>query len=608
MKKKIALILALLLALSLFAGCNGGGGGGGAAAPTDAPAATQVPEATKAPSATPDKGETLPSSEPAPAEEDEGPFHLPAGKYEKDANGYPVSKYVYEQPLCDNDTIITKWTVCYTPQYIPEGGWGEVPTWKMVREYTGVHCEYNLVDSANRSENFSVLLASDDLDDVMDQAVNFYKQGTMKNGVEDGYFANFYNYLDYLPNYMWEIKDRSQNNKNIKGKLFYDNTTIPTLYGLVCNPCSAMGYFLRQDWLDALGMGKAIDYTTYEDVHKAVTAFKVNMSNNQYNQCEIYPFYISQNVESYQGAFFSGMDTTVYTATMSYPRIKDGVVDFCGTTEDDKEAMTLLSTWYAEGLISPNFHAFTGGTDVDAGQHTDGLGAYLLNVSALITSEDANLDPNTDWEPIPRTKKTNDMVIRYGYAKAADNFSYGSACVSAKCENIPLACSWIDWCFSEFGSDFVSWGPEGYLWEYNDQGERRLTEWCLNHEATPSWIMCIYGSSGLTNCHLFFNWRNYYTDTGMRQLACYDVFFVKDYKGEYDWPDAVTFENEEKEETTALFADLNTYFSENYNAFIDGAKPMSEWDSYIQGLYDFGYERIKEIYQTAYDRYEARGL
>ena len=85
MKKTIALILALLLALSLLAGCNGGGGGGGTTTPTDAPAATQAPAtkapATKAPAATPDKGETLPTSEPAPAEEDEGPFHLPAGKF-----------------------------------------------------------------------------------------------------------------------------------------------------------------------------------------------------------------------------------------------------------------------------------------------------------------------------------------------------------------------------------------------------------------------------------------------------------------------------------------------------------------------------------------------
>ncbi len=70
----------------------------------------------------------------------------------------------------------------------------------------------------------------------------------------------------------------------------------------------------------------------------------------------------------------------------------------------------------------------------------------------------------------------------------------------------------------------------------------------------------------------------------------------------------MTFENEERDETTAIFADLNTYFTENYSAFIDGAKPMSEWDSYIQGLYDFGYERIREIYQAAYDRYVARGL
>ena len=83
MKKYIALVLALLLALSLFAGCNNGStpsGGDATAAP-----ATQAP-ATKAPATqAPDNGgESSGDGTPAPAEEDEGPYHLAAGKYEKD--------------------------------------------------------------------------------------------------------------------------------------------------------------------------------------------------------------------------------------------------------------------------------------------------------------------------------------------------------------------------------------------------------------------------------------------------------------------------------------------------------------------------------------------
>ncbi len=429
MKKYIALVLALLLALSLFAGCNNGStpsGGDATAAPVTQAPATKAP-ATQAPADGNQGGEET----PAPAEEDEGPYHLAAGKYEKDAEGWPVAKYNYDRPLCDNDEILTNWTTCYTPQYIPEDGWENIPTWRQMREFTGVHMEYNIIDSSNRSENFSVLLASDELDDIMDQASSFYKQGTMKQGIEDGYFANYYDYIDYLPNYMWELNERSHHNKDLKGKVFYDKTTIPVLYGMVCNPCPAMGYFMRQDWLDELGLGKAEDIKTYDQVYNAVKAMKVNMSNNQYNNGEIFPFMIMSVVETYQGVFFSGMDTTVYTSSMMYPRVINNKVEFCGTTADDKEAMTLLSTWYSEGLISPNYSSFVAGEDYDAGQHDDGVGCYILNVSSVVESEVNSKNPNCRWDPIPRTKRTEDQVLKYGYAKAADDFSYGSACVSA---------------------------------------------------------------------------------------------------------------------------------------------------------------------------------
>ena len=61
--------------------------------------------------------------------------------------------------------------------------------------------------------------------------------------------------------------------------------------------------------------------------------------------------------------------------------------------------------------------------------------------------------------------------------------------------------------------------------------------------------------------------------------------------------------DEEREETNQLFTDLNTYYEENYVAFVDGSKPLSEWDSYLNDIKSFGYDRIQELYQTAYDRY-----
>jgi hypothetical protein len=38
---------------------------------------------------------------------------------------------------------------------------------------------------------------------------------------------------------------------------------------------------------------------------------------------------------------------------------------------------------------------------------------------------------------------------------------------TAKCENLPLAVSFIDWAYSEYGADWTNWGSEGELWEYD---------------------------------------------------------------------------------------------------------------------------------------------
>ena len=115
MKKTLALALALLFVLALFAGCNNGG-----STPTTAPDGGSNTPATQAPNG---------GNQPAATEEpvDEGPYHFAAGKYEKNADGFPVEKYVYDRPITDNDDVLTKWTTCYTPQYIPEDGWASIP-------------------------------------------------------------------------------------------------------------------------------------------------------------------------------------------------------------------------------------------------------------------------------------------------------------------------------------------------------------------------------------------------------------------------------------------------------------------------------------------------
>jgi hypothetical protein len=52
---------------------------------------------------------------------------------------------------------------------------------------------------------------------------------------------------------------------------------------------------------------------------------------------------------------FAGFDTFVWAKDLSFRRIVDGKVQFCGTTDDDKDAMTLLNSWFSKGFIDPNY-------------------------------------------------------------------------------------------------------------------------------------------------------------------------------------------------------------------------------------------------------------
>ena len=595
-KKRAALLLALLLLLGLFAACSNGGGGGNETA-TQAPA-TQAP-GTQAPA----------TQTEAPPEEDEGPYHFAKG-YATDAEGWPLEKWVYDRPLTDNDETFTRWSTLYKPQYLPEGGMNSIETWQKVAEWTGVHIEYDLVDSANRSQNFAVLLASDDLREITDQGMYMYS-GTVEQSLEEGYFADLWDYRYLMPCFMYEIHERSKTNPDCLNTLFYKKSHLTTLYGLVINPVPTMGYVVRGDWLDTLGLGSSLDIETWDQMHDIMTAFKVNMSNNQYGNGELFPFFIYSVGESTPGYNFTGYNTVLYMSSCAYTRVMNGKVELCGTTDDDKALMTMLHQWYEEGLINPNFQSYVIGSDYEAGGRMDWIGAQPQTPGAVRQDEESSVDPNTRWDPVHRTKRTADQELNYG--NRIGETHYGSANLSAKSHNLELLCAYMDWWMSDWGGEWTSWGPEGsgidagegYCWFYNEKGERQLTDWVMTHDAGAMWIMIIYCNNNLVEYCLHDISRSYKYPGGDREWEFYNVWRIPGYRGLYDWPTGIVFSDEQTDEMNNLRTDMTTYFTENYVSFLTGVKPLSEWDSFISDMKTFGMDQLLAIYQAEYDKYIA---
>jgi putative aldouronate transport system substrate-binding protein len=574
------MLLVLAFAFALFAGCGNkaenNGGSSAAAAGNDTAQ---------------NAGTETDAAESTPAAEEESPYNFATG-VELNADGYPVSKYVYELPLSTTDEKFTMWTTCYSPELIPEEGFGSLPMQAGVREMTGVNIEYNVVSAATRQENFAVNLNSDSLDDIIIQGGFFYTTGTLRQAVDDGYFANLIDYKDYMPCYLYENYAASKTNPDILNYIYYDAETMPVIYGRYKEVNPNMGFYLRQDWLDKLGLGLAEDVKTYEQLTDIMAAFKTE-------QPEAYPMFMFSAIEL-DSYMFTGYNTYIVGTGLSNKRVVDGKVQFCGTTDDCGLAMAQLADWYAKEYVNPNYLSAVAGQSYNDGTEDNTTGVFPC-LASTIGAESSN--PDAVWAPMPKPLLTEDQVIHFGQSDLG--FHYGSTAISAKCANIPLVVTWVDWWFSDEGSDFTNWGPEGFIWEYNDKGERELTDFILTQQVGTAVAMSVYLCSFLADACLFDNNRHYAYPGGEAITKSFEVWKIKNYDGAYAFPASIKLSAEDGEAAATIMQDLNTYFAEQIYLFVDGSRPINEWDAFQTELDAFGLSDVTAIWQAQYDTYLA---
>ena len=578
-KKALALVLAAMLILSVFAACGGGNENSTPNSKAD----------NSTPVSTPDDGKEPENSD------------VNNGETELNENGYPVST-VYKgetngqsYPLVSEKVTLTYW-------YPMAGSMGELANfndgefWKWYEEKTNVHIEFIVPASGTENEAFNLLFASDDMPDVLytSPASQAYRTG-QDAAIEDGYFADMMDHLDIAPNYVsWlnSMEDFGRAAKSDTGKMY-------GMWGLWDTmgeyAVADQGISIRKDFLDAVGMDVPV---TYDDWDAVLTAFKEQLGVEA-------PLYTSKYGIDY-GEFMAGYDTAPYWY------MRDGKVQYGPLDDQYKDYLTLLADWYKRGLLDPDF-ATRQSTGVAADNDmmlNDKVGALVdwgTRMGPTYLTRGAT-HPDFFMVPAKQPVKSGAGAVDPAWRSWAATDHHSGVChvFNVDGENLETAIRWVDGFYAEdvyLNANYGLESEEGTVWHAAADGHR-VGDYDFRY-SNPD------GISSATVLVQF--WTK---NPPVRVEASQIEQMADELKSGYTvWseyfptnliPSRVTMTAEENTSYAAKYADIEAYVQEANAAFIMGQRSLDEYDAYRDQLRAMGIEDCMALQQAALDRYNAR--
>lgn len=457
-----------------------------------------------------------------------------------------------------------------------------------IEEATGVDVVFECPPN-NSEDAFKMMVAAGKLPDVImwnhSSAIDrMYQEGTVIDLTDL--------IAEHAPNLTRIYTERPELRKQVEtsdGRLYYFPSINPMQTVEEIGRKSYAGFIIRDDWLNALGLDKP---NTIDEWYEVLTAFKTRDPNGNGFQDEI-PF------DGWGLPYFLPAFGVLNTFCVK----QDGTVAFGPMEQEYKAYLETMNKWYAEGLLGSNCLI-----------HSDAW--KTENIVNGLTGAFVGLD--NAWRfYLPEMQENNAAasLAAMPWLKAADGKRYTPredvagnmativTVITSACEDPVSAVRFIDYMYSEEGSNLLTWGIEGESYEVVD-GKKRLTALALSVDEEKGWLRLYDYAIG----HASF--PKYDGETVV--LASYPE---EQLIAECTWADAstalvyppyITMSLEDRAFCDSIMDDVTTYITEMELKFITGETPLSSFDSYVDQLDKMGINQALDIYRKAYANYLER--
>lgn len=576
-KSLLAILLAVAMMLTAFAGC------GSSAAPAGESSVSAVlasaEDAAEAGNGTAESAEAAASpEEPAVAESAEAGEASNGEAETAEFEGNPPIEY----PLVDEP-----YTISYMqawPPFLNEiSEPSDAAMFQALEEATGISLDFIAVSTETAADDFMLRCATNDLPDMIQNGDTQYTGGGAK-AIEDEILLDLYPLLEEYSHNYW--------NKMMTDATFYRNAVndegqVPSIIGYYKDAYyTDQGMWIRQDLLDKTGLDTP---TTLDELEAILEAFKgMGMTD---------PIVV-----------LSGGNCDLLARAYDVnQKLVDGQVVDKSLSDEGKAFYKKMNEWYNNKYINVDFVTYTT-SDTKPPEdviYSDNGGIFNEDVISIAQYVSAATNPDFDLQPLGQIRLTPDQELNTGYIGVYASDKYDLT-ISTQCEDPALVIQYIDFLFTDEGFMLTNWGIEDMTYTYNAAGEPEFTEMITEFDMGMQLAQSLFINPGLP-CM---------TDLSIQELTYSDAqkAAVPTWVAAYDSSDEtfpnqnwLSYTTEESQRKAELETDLETYQEEMTLKFITGQADIdTQWDTYVATCKSMGYDELQEITQASVTRYLAK--
>lgn len=466
---------------------------------------------------------------------------------------------------------------------------GDLIFYQNLSRITGINFEWNMLSGATASEQFNLLVAADDLPEVVAVAGQ-YSYGT-SSAVENDVFLDLAPYLPmYAPDYLSLVQQ-----DGFRQLAFDEEDQIIGFYELGQKELPPNnGVMLRGDWLEEQNIAVPVTYQEYEEALKSL--------KSAYDLEAPAFMYLTGTNEGYLW-MSAGKEVVAELSLNSEGRV------IYGPMEDKyREYLQIANHWYEEGLLYNNFYGLPASESISTliDYFSTDKSAVLYGDAGLTSlfsfnNESAHLVPGY----IPRDDKEQQVHLTFGIDDQFSTDRVWALSTNITEDKAKAACMLMNYFYTEEGATFANYGLEGESMVLQEDGTPWYSDLVLNNPdgLNPTQAEVMY-TGYMVPC---------YSD-----FSKYSITAILDYPEFLDtWASAdnslalppVELTTAETERYAAVESDVETYLDEVLAKFVIGDLDVDDdavWQNHVDTLEQLGAQTMIECYQAALDRYNGK--